>query len=148
MPHRAWSLWLAWGALLATLAVWLALPLLLAPRPAPWSAAETAVAGFVLALLALVAALGSFALRESIVQREPGSEPDPATPEGFALVRARLIELWLLCATIGVLGGVMIRYSGRPAAGWPYLAGAAALFVLHAPTPRLFRRLRSGAADR
>jgi hypothetical protein len=139
MPHRAWSLWLPWAALFATLAAWLALPWWAPAYPEPWNAAETAVAGFVLAILALVAGLGTFALRESLVQREPGGL-DPATPEGFALARARLIELWLLCAVIGVLGAIMIRHSGRTAAGLPYLLGAAALFVLHAPTPRLFRR--------
>jgi len=143
MPHRAWSLWLPWAVLLVSLAIWLALPQLVAPRPDPWSTAETAVAGFVLAILALVAGIGTFALRESLVQRDPGTVGlDPTTPEGFARMRARLIELWLLCAAIGVLGGIMIRYSGRPAAGWPYLAGAAVLFVLHAPRPRLFQRLR------
>lgn len=140
----AWSLWLPWAVLFASLAIWLELPRL-APWPDPWNAAETAVAGFVLAILALVAGIGSFALREALVQREIGEGGlDPNTPDGFARLRARLIELWLLCAAIGVLGGIMIRHSGRPAAGWPYLIGAAALLVLHAPTQRFFRRLCSG----
>lgn len=148
MASRAWTLWLSWAVLLASLALWLALPRL-APWPDPWNAAETAVAGFVTAILALVAALGTFALREALVERDlAGGRLDPTTAEGFATVRTRLIELWLLCAAIGALGGLMSRHAEHAAAGWPYLVGAAALFVIHAPTPRFFRRVCGEGAGR
>jgi hypothetical protein len=144
----AWSLWLPWAVLFATLAIWIELPRL-APWPEPWNAAETAVAGFVLAILALVAGIGTFALRESLVQRRAGEGGlDPATDDGFTRLRFRLVGLWLLCAAIGVLGGIMIRHSGGLAAGLPYLVGAAALFVVHAPTPRFLHRLCSGGEPR
>ena len=62
------SLWLVWAVLVSSLAAWLALPRFVAPRPDPWNAAETAVAGFVLAILALVAGVWTFALRESLLR--------------------------------------------------------------------------------
>jgi hypothetical protein len=141
MPRAPWSLWLAWAVCFASLAVWPALPRLAAPPAESWNAAETAVAGFVLAILALVAAIGSFALRESLVDHEEGCVPLETTPEGRARVRIGLVELWLLCAGVGALGGVLVRYSAYPATGWPYVAGAALLLLLHAPTRRFFGRV-------
>jgi hypothetical protein len=135
-------LWLLWGALFATLLGWLALPSLAAPRAETWNAAETAVAGFVVAIFALVGAIGTFAARESLVLRGlREGRIDPATDVGLRSLRTRLGALWLLCAGIGGLGGLMSWGSGRPAVALPYLAGAAALFVLHAPRARFLRRL-------
>jgi hypothetical protein len=139
-----WSPWLWWAALFASLSIWVAMPRFATPLPDPWNAAETAVAGFVLAILALVAGLGTFALRESLVERDADATRG-ASADGGARVQLRLVELWLLCAVIGALGGIMIRHSGRPATGLPYLIGAGALFVIHAPTRRLCQRLRAGA---
>jgi hypothetical protein len=147
MPRTPRTWWLSWAALFATLALWPALPRFVAPPREPWNAAETAVAGFVLALLALAAAIGTFALREALVQRElDEGRLDPTTPAGRAAVHARLVSLWLLCAAIGACGGILLHYSLLSAAGWPYLAGAALLFVLHAPSARLFRRVCEGGA--
>jgi hypothetical protein len=143
MPRSRSSLWLLWAVLLATLAVWLALPRLVAARPAPWSAAEAAVAGFVLAIFGLVGGVWSFALRESLL-REGGLDPD--APGGLARGVRRLGALWLVCAGVGVLGAIMIRYTGSLAAGLPYLAGSAALFVVHAPRAGFLARLRGGGA--
>lgn len=138
------SLWLLWALLLATLALWPALPALLGHRADPWYPAQAAVAGFVLALLAVAAGLGSFALREALVFRDV-RPVDPATPEGRFGLRLRLAALWLLCAVVGGLGGMMIWFSDRPRLGLPYLAGAAFLFVLHAPRARLLDRILAGA---
>jgi hypothetical protein len=132
MPRSRVSLWLVWAVLLSSLVVWLALPRLVAPRSQPWSAAETAVAGFVLAIFALVAGVWTFSLRESLLR----------SPEGRAAAGRRLVALWLLCAAVGLLGAIMIRYTGSLSAGAPYLAGAAALFAIHAPRARLLARLR------
>jgi len=138
MRGRA-SLWLSWTVLFASLAIWAALPRLVEPRRAPWNAAETAVAGFVLAILGLAATVGTFAIRESLAQRSNGGGgAGPAAP--VASLRMRMVGLWLLCAAIGALGGIMIHYSGSLAAGLPYLVGAAALFVLHAPRARFVGR--------
>jgi hypothetical protein len=136
------SLWLLWGALFATLLGWLAWPWLAAPRAEAWNAAETAVAGFVVAIFALVGGIGTFAARESLVLRGVREgRIDPATDAGLRTLRTRLGGLWLLCAGIGGLGGLMSWGSGRPAVAVPYLAGAAALFVLHAPRAHFLRSL-------
>jgi hypothetical protein len=136
------SFWASWAVLFATLGLWFALPRLVAPVPDPWNAAESAVAGFVLAILALCAGIGTFALRESLVMRDVREgRIDPGTPEGLAQVRIRLVALWALCSAIGVLGGIMVHWSGRTGSGAPYLVGAAVLLVLHAPNARFFRRI-------
>jgi hypothetical protein len=134
-------LWLLWAALLATLAAWLAMPRLGLHRADPWDAAETAVAGFVLAIFALVVGFGTLAVRESLVFRGVrDGRIDPTTPDGLYQLRLRFFALWLLCALVGAFGAVMEYGSGRPAIGWPYLAGSAALFALHAPRAAFLRR--------
>ena len=139
------SLWLLWASLFGTLALWLALPAWCGHHEDPWYPAQSAVAGFVLALLALAAGLGSFALREALVFRDARERRfDPATVAGRAALRSRLLALWGLCAAIGSLGGIMVWYSDRIALGLPYLAGAALLFVMHAPRPRLLDGIRVG----
>jgi hypothetical protein len=142
MPRTPFSFWASWAVLFATLGLWFALPRLVAPVPDPWNAAESAVGSFVLAILALVAGIGTFALRESLVMREVREgRIDPGTPAGLAQVRIRLVALWALCSAIGVLGGIMIHWSGRTDTGAPYLVGAAVLLVLHAPTRPFLRHI-------
>ena len=55
MMRESGFLWLIWAALAGPLALWLALPAWIGHHPDPWYAAQAAVAGFVLALLALAA---------------------------------------------------------------------------------------------
>lgn len=139
-------LWLIWAALAGTLALWPALPALIGHCADPWYAAQSAVAGFVLALLGLAAGLGSLALREALVLRDAREGRfDPDTKEGRRALRWRLATLWGLCVLIGSLGGIMIWHSDRVALGIPYLAGAAGLLALHAPWRRLLDRILGGA---
>jgi hypothetical protein len=146
VPRGYPSLWLVWAALFATLALWPALPRLLGHRADPWYDAQSAVAGFVLALLAVAAGVGTFSLRESLLLRDVREgRLDPATPAGLAGVRARLLAVWGLCAAIGALGGILIWFSDRPELGLPYLAGAALLMVLHAPWRRFLARVHGEA---
>ena len=92
-----------------------------------------------LALLALVAGVGTFTLRESLALREIRSGAlDPNTPAGFARVRGMLIVLWTLCLVIGLLGCVLAYGADSPRASWPYVFAAAVLLVLHAPRRWLF----------
>jgi hypothetical protein len=79
--HTLWAGWATFGALLA---FELALPRLIPGRPDPWYDAQQAVAGFVLAQLSLIAAVGTFSLRESFVLRDLRvGTLDPRTPAGF-----------------------------------------------------------------
>jgi hypothetical protein len=133
------ALWLLWAVFLALLALELAIPRLVPARPDPWHAGQTAVAGFVLSILALVAGVGTFALRESLVLRQLRlGSLDPRTRAGSVRVGTMLLALWTLCLLIGLLGGVIAYGAASPRAAWPYVAAAAVLLVLHAPRDWLF----------
>jgi hypothetical protein len=143
MPSRA-SLWILWAVLFSFLALDLALARLLPPRAIPWYDAQTGVVGFVLTLASLAAAVGSFALRESLALRDLRSGAlDPASAAGFGQVRFMLFVLWGLADLVGACGVVMAWGSATPRLVWPYVIGAAALFVLHAPRTWLFERRAS-----
>jgi hypothetical protein len=138
------TLWLLWAGFLGLLALGLAASWLPA-RADPWHQAQTAVAGFVLAILALVAGVGTFALRESLVLRRVRvGTLDPSTPTGAARVGAMLLALWSICLLIGLFGFGIAYGAASPRAAWPYVAGAASLLVLHAPRDWLFAGERGG----
>jgi hypothetical protein len=129
--RRLWALWAIFAAALALL---VAIPHLVPSRPHPWYAAQIAVAGLVLALLSLPAAVSTFALRERL------GEDRAAAPGPPAAAQPLLLALWARCVLIGVFGCVLSLGAASPAAGWPFAAAAAALLVLHAPRRRLFAR--------
>lgn len=132
-------LWVLWAACLALVGAALALPAWLPSRPTPWYEAQTAVAGFVLTLLALLAGVGTFTLREALVARDVRRGTlDPGTPEGFARVRAMLLVLWLLCCLIALLGCGLAWGAASPRVAWPYGAAAAGLLLWHAPRSAVF----------
>ncbi len=132
MSNPGWTLWLAWAVYAAIVAAELAVPFFMQPPPDPWNSAQTAVAGFVLALFSLAAGQGTFALRESLAGAAQGR-------------LARFLTLWSLCVLIGFFGSLIAWGSGNPAAATPYVVAAAALLVLHAPRPRLLARLDAAA---
>ena len=139
MSAPRWALWILWAVFAALLALELRIAHVLPPRPHPWYDAQAAVAGFVLALLSVLAAVGTFTLRETLAMREiRRGELDPNTEAGFARVRGMLIALWTLCLVIGGLGGLLAWGAASTRAAWPYFLGAAALLVLHAPRRWLF----------
>lgn len=139
-PARS-SLWILWSVLLSLLALDVALARMLPPRAIPWHDAQTAVVGFVLTLASLAAAVGSFALRESLALRDLRSGAlDPTSATGFGRLRFMLFVLWGLAALVGVFGLILAWGSGDPRRVWPYVVGAAALLLLHAPWNRLFQR--------
>ena len=132
MSNPRWTLWLAWSVYAAIAAAELAVPYFMQPKSDPWKSAQTAVAGFVLALFSLAAGQGTFALRESLA--------------GAGTLRfARFLALWSLCVLIGVFGSLIAWGSANPAAATPYVVAAVALLVLHAPRPRLLARLDAAA---
>jgi hypothetical protein len=137
MPRWRPYAWILWGAFLGAVAFELVLPGLLPHRQQPWDAAQTAVAEFILAIFSLVAAVGTFTIRETFalgpIRR---GSLDPSTPAGFVRVRATLIVLWSLCLLIGLFGSTLAYAAGNPAEAWPYVAGAAVLLVFHAPRAR------------
>jgi hypothetical protein len=132
------SLWLSWALFVAALALELALAYRVSGRPDPWHAGQTAVAGFVLALIATALGVWTFALRESLAMRDlRAGRLDPATPEGISRLHQMLLVLWFVCLLVGLIGSVVAWGSASPTASWPYLAGAAALLAVHAPSERL-----------
>lgn len=141
METRRWTLWLIWGVMLATIALYAALPALLPSRTPVWYAAQAAVIRFVLALFSLAAGVGTFALRESLVMRGlRAGALDPATPEGFARVRITLIMLWALCEVIALFGLFVALGSGNAALAAPFFLGGATLLAFHAPHAAWFTR--------
>ena len=146
MARSTASLWLLWAAMFATLLLWLVLPRYVPGRADPWYDAQTAVAAFVLVILALVGGVSSFAMREAIVREDASDgQIDLHTGAGIAQLRRRLFALWLVCAAVGSLGGLLGYYSNRADLAWPYVAGAAALFAIHAPRRGLLRQIESTA---
>jgi hypothetical protein len=133
------QLWGLWALFLASLALQLALPQLVASRQHPWHSGQTAVAGFVLALFSLTAAVSSFALREKL-RESCRAAPDPSSPSHIASVRAMLLGLWVRCFLIGAFGCVLAYGAASPSAAWPFVSGATVLLVFHAPRPWLFAR--------
>jgi hypothetical protein len=139
MTAPRWALWILWAVFAALLALELRVAYVIPPRPHPWYEAQVAVAGFVLALLSVLAAVGTFTLRETLAMRQiRRGELDPSTEAGFARVRGMLVVLWTLCLVVGLLGDLLAWGAARPRAAWPYFLGAAALLVLHAPRRWLF----------
>ncbi len=137
-PPRS-ALWILWAIFAALLTLELRIAYVVPARPHPWYEAQAAVAGFVLALLSVLAAVGTFTLRETLAMREiRRGALDPSTDVGFVRVRGMLIVLWTLCLVIGLLGGLLAWGAASPRAAWPYFLGAAALLVLHAPRGWLF----------
>ena len=134
------GLWTLWVTCLLVLALQVAWASLAAPRANPWNAAETAVAGFVLALFALSGGVGSFAIRETFLLRHlRRGALDLATPSGLARTRRVLLALWLLCLLVAVLGAIVAYGSASPRAAWPYQIAAGVLLVIHAPRSGLLR---------
>ncbi len=132
---------------MAAVALELAIPGLLPPRPQPWDAAQTAVAEFILAIFSLVAGVGTFALRETFaLRRIRVGTLDPLTPEGFRRVRVVLVALWSLCLLIALFGGVLAYAAANPRDAWPYVGGAAFLLVVHAPRGWIFTRPEAASA--
>jgi hypothetical protein len=139
MSAPRWALWILWAVFAALLALELRIAHVLPPRPHPWYDAQVAVAGFVLALLSVLAAVGTFTLRETLAMREiRRGSLDPNTPDGFARLRGMLVVLWTLCLVIGLLGCGLAYGADSPRAAWPYVFAAAVLLVLHAPRRWLF----------
>ena len=139
MSAPRWALWILWAVFAALLALELRIAYVIPPRPHPWYDAQVAVAGFVLALLAVLAAVGTFTLRETLAMREiRRGSLDPNTPDGFARLRGMLVVLWTLCLVIGLLGCGLAYGADSPRAAWPYVFAAAVLLVLHAPRRWLF----------
>jgi hypothetical protein len=139
MSRSRRPLWVLWAGFVGLLALQLAFAYLAPGRLHPWYDAQVSVAGFVLALLALIAGVGTFTLRETLALREIRlGSLDPSTPAGFARVRRMLVVLWTLCLVIGLLGCALAYGAASPRAALPYLIGAAVLLVLHAPRPWIF----------
>ncbi|MFI5216555.1 MAG: hypothetical protein ACHQ3O_08415 [Candidatus Limnocylindria bacterium] len=133
------AVWVLWAGFAALLALEFAFAYLAPSREHPWYDAQVSVAGFVLALLALITGVGTFTLRESLALREiRAGALDPSTPAGYARVRLMLIVLWTLCLVIGLLGCGLAWGAASPRAALPYLVGAAVLLAFHAPRRRIF----------
>lgn len=142
MPVSRTSLWTFWAVIVALLVIdAIALATVLPQRADAWYEAEASVAQLVLGLLALVVAVATFALRETLVLRDlRRGALDPDTASGAMRVRRMLVSLWSLSLVIAALGNVLAWGSAKPIAALPFLIGAAVLLAVHAPRGWLFKR--------
>ena len=132
-PGISGRLWLAWLAMLV-LGVASAVVLTVAgPAQARWSHERTIVLTFALTLIAMVAGIGSLALRETLVRSVSSGSVDPRSADGAVYVRAILLRAWALCGAVALLGAFASWIAAAPALAWPYVVGATALLVFHAP---------------
>jgi len=134
------SMWALWAFAVALLGLELVLAERLASTQTyPWAEATTGVAGFVLGVISVALGVWTFALREGLALRDVRSGAlDPSTSEGLIRLRRMLVALWTLCVVIGLLGEVVAWGSGSARMAWPYVAGAGALLLLHAPREWVF----------
>jgi len=119
--------------MLAALAASAVVPFLAGPDDPWWPDARTTVLTFALTLLAMVAGVGSLALRETLVRSVASGTLDPRSPEGAAQLSSVLLRAWALCVVVALLGVFVAWVSAEPSRAWPYGVGAAALLLFHAP---------------
>jgi hypothetical protein len=130
-----WLLWLLMGALLALSA---AAPYVAGPTPSPYGDAGTSVLTFVVSLLAITAAVGSLAARESLVRGIASRAIDPQDPQNEMRILRTLLGSWALCAVVAWLGAFLAWSAAKPPLAWPYLVAGAALLIFHAPRAAVF----------
>jgi hypothetical protein len=123
----------AWGAMLALAAASVAVPLLAGPEAPIWPDARTLVLTFALTLVAMVAGIGSLALRETLVRAVAGGSVDLRSAAGTAYAQAMQLRAWALCGAVSGLGFLVAWIAARSALAWPYAVGATALLLFHAP---------------
>jgi hypothetical protein len=120
-----------WRALLASLAVYSALPLLL--RPAG-DAESTRVLLLALMAIAALTAIGTLVARERLLVGPIRSgELSLTTPEGQTRVSTLCITLWALSESIGLYGILLYALSGEARYLYLFLMASAGLFFAHRP---------------
>lgn len=132
--------WVLWAALLASVGLHAAVPLLVELPPVeapPRLAGVLALAGVACAVAAVV--VRQLGLRRPIAR----GALDPADPAHGQRVATALLASWALAEAPSVLGLALAFLSGEPRGGWP-LAGLSAV-VLALLAPRLPAAPRSSA---
>ena len=123
----------AWGAMLALAVASVAVPLAAGPEAPLWSHERTLVLTFALTLIAMVAGIGSLALRETLVRAVAGGSVDLRSAAGAGYAQAMELRAWALCGVVAGLGWLVAWIAAASALAWPYAVGAAALLLFHAP---------------
>ena len=126
--------------MLVALAASASIPFFAGPKDPWWPDARTTVLAFALTILAMVAGVGSLAVRETLVRSIASGSLDPRSPRGATQVGTFLFRAWGLCIVVALFGVAVAWVSAKPLRAWPYAAGALALLFFHAP--------RRGALDR
>jgi hypothetical protein len=138
MRSRGEVRWLIWLLMMVLLALAAATPFFVSPTPTPYGDAATSVLTFVVSLLAMTAAVGSLAARESLVRGISSRAVDPQSTRDAARILRTLLGTWALCLVVGWLGTFLAWSAAKPALAWPYLIAAATLLMFHAPRAAVF----------
>jgi len=133
MQETRFTLWLVWGTLLASLAIYAALPLVLtAPGEAMDEGSE--ILSLCLGLVAIGTAVASFVLKRVLVLGPIArGVVDPHTPAGAQRIQLGYIITWALAESIGVYGLVLYFLTHAVSLMLPFVCGSALLLALHAP---------------
>jgi hypothetical protein len=147
MKMQQGVLWAVWAVFVAVFALGVATPFFFGPTSTPYSDAGIQVLGFVLALLATTAGVGSLASRESLLKAIWAGRITPGSAGGVARMLRTLLGTWALCLFVGGMGVVMAFASAKPASQWPYGLASGALLAFHSPRAGRFRSPRAAPAE-
>lgn len=140
------QLWILWAALIASLLVYAAIPLVLPAAEGEARAADTAGVGAAVAF-AVMAVLGSLALRRlALVRPLARGALELGSRAGQTRLYTVSMLCWALSEAVGIVGLLLFLLYRRPELCYPFLAAALGLLLFHAPRASALRR-RSGPAD-
>ncbi|MBW2359682.1 MAG: hypothetical protein JRG84_02155 [Deltaproteobacteria bacterium] len=133
MQAARFTLWVIWGTLLASVALYAALPLVVAPPGEGMErGAEALQLG--LGLVSIASAAASFVLKRILVLAPIARHAiDPCTPAGAQRIQTGYIFAWMLAESIGIYGLVLYFLTTDARTMLPFVAGSALLMLLHAP---------------
>jgi hypothetical protein len=135
-------LWIVWLAVVVLTGAVALVPTLYGPRTTDSTEAGLEVMQFVLALLSITAAVGSLAVRESVLRGIWRGDYRGGSRDATERLGRALLGAWVLCLVIAGLGTLLAWFAADPARSWPYLLAAAVLLVYHAPRPGLLASTR------
>lgn len=128
--------------MLAALAASAVLAFLARPAEPLWEDERTTVLSFALLLIAMVAGIGSLALRETLVRSISSGTLDPSSPQGGAYARRVLHRTWALSVLVAFFGFCVAWVSADALRALYYSLAAAVLLVFHAPRRSTLETLR------
>jgi hypothetical protein len=133
-------LWLVWGSILFSLAIFATMPFVI-PAPQGYQPPEIAAGNppKILAILALATAVLIPLLtrtRKRMFFEPVGERCRPGTPEARGAYFTMSLTTWVMCEVVGIFGFALYFLTYRAAFALPFIILAAILTVSFRPRPR------------